>query len=213
MFARMISKLTLALALSMSFGAVACSKEEPKTANLKPGEMPAGAEWQGVYYSQVYGNLHMVAEGDKVTGKWRTDAGDAWGELNGESNGDVLKYEWAEHKIGMIGPSATTNGKGYFRYSRPENGDPDEIKGEWGLNDEMTGNPWEAVKQKNVVPNPDSVMPDEVEGRFSGGSGEWDSDESGKPKPSADEDAEDEELPAEDEPAEDSGKKKSSGWD
>ncbi len=203
MFARTISKLTLALALSMSFGVVACGKEEPKTVNLKPGEMPSGAEWRGVYYSQVYGNLHIVQEGDNVEGKWRTAAGDAWGELHGEADGDVLKFEWAEHKIGMIGPSAKSSGKGYFRYVRPENGDPDQIVGEWGLHDRMSGNPWEAVKQRNMTANPDSVMPDEVEGRFEGGDEGWDS---GSDKAAPAGDGEDEE---DDEPDDDG----SSGWD
>ena len=208
MFARTISKLTLALALSMSVGVVACGNQEPKTVTLKPGDLPPGAEWRGVYYSQVYGNLHLVDDGDQVVGKWRTAAGDAWGELYGKAEGNVLTYDWSEHRIGMIGPSAKTTGKGYFRYTRPENGDPDEIIGEWGLHEENSGNPWKGIKQKNVIPDPDSVMPDEVEGRFTGGSSDWDEGTEGAKPPKSDGD-EKESDEGEDEDTEET----SSGWD
>ena len=144
--------------------------------------MPDGADWRGVYFSKIYGTLHLVTEGDSVTGKWRTTSGDAWGELWGKADGDVLRFEWKQHKIGMVGPAATSKGRGYFRYVRPANGvDPDEIHGEWGLNEESTGNPWEAVRQIRKEPDPDSVVPDEVESRVQGG-GEWDS--SGNESPS-----------------------------
>jgi hypothetical protein len=145
-------------------------------ANVKAGEMPEGATWTGVYYSQTYGNLHLIEEGGSVSGKWRTTNGDAWGELAGEADGDLLRYEWIEHKIGMVGPSASSKGKGYFKYVPSENGvDPDEIKGEWGLGEKEAGNTWDAVKQRNVQPDPSSVAPDELERRGQGGG--WDDDQ------------------------------------
>jgi hypothetical protein len=162
----------------------ACGKDgkEPKTANVSPGEMPAGGEWSGVYYDPFYGNLHLVAEGDKVTGKWRTEAGDSWGELSGTIDGNLLRYEWVEHKIGMIGASAQTKGKGYFVYKEAENpNDPDVVEGERGLGDSEVGSKWKGVKQNNVVPDPDSMMPDENERH--GTSDGWDS---GEGKSSAD---------------------------
>jgi len=157
---------------------VACGPGKPaNSADMANKEMPEGASWKGVYYSQIYGNLHLVDDGDSIKGAWRTAAGEAWGELTGKSDGAVLKYEWTEHRIGMVGPSADKKGKGYFVYSRPNRGnakDPDEIKGQWGLGKNETGNKWEAIKQTNVEPDPKSVMPDEVERGAGVSGGGWD---------------------------------------
>jgi len=158
--------------------------------NVPQGDMPAGTDWTGVYYSQTYGNLHLIEQSGSVSGKWRTANGDSWGELAGEPHGDVLRYEWTEHKIGMVGPSATTKGRGYFKYKPSGNGvDPDEIKGEWGMGEKDSGYTWSAVKQRNVKPDPDSVRPDELEKRGQGGG--WDS-EGGQAKPKAKKPAEEE---------------------
>lgn len=186
MFAsRLALKLVVPLAL-LSFATVnsACGggQEKAKFANVAPGDMPVGGDWTGVYYSQTYGYLHLVKEGDTVSGKWRTTAGDAWGEMNGKVTGDLYKYEWKEHKIGMVGPSATSTGRGYFKYTVPKEGEAHELKGEWGLGSDEAGQTWTAVKQQNMRPNPDSVMPDEIEGRTNVGSG-WD-EGSGTPPPS-----------------------------
>ena len=199
--------LSLVAALFAAFIVIACGggQKSAEYANVKQGPMPDGATWDGVYYSQTYGNLHLVEESGTVNGKWRTTAGDRWGELAGEAKGDLLEYEWAEHKIGMVGPSATTKGRGYFKYISSGSGvDPDSIKGEWGLGDKNAGNTWEAVKQRNVAPDPKSVEPDEIERRGEGG--EW--DEGGGPQRSSEASSafgtggEAEEAPAE-EPAED----------
>jgi len=170
--------LGLIVAVLVAFVSIGCggSQKNANMANVKAGEMPEGATWTGVYYSQTYGNLHLIEEGGSVSGKWRTTNGDAWGELAGEADGDLLRYEWIEHKIGMVGPSASSKGKGYFKYVPSENGvDPDEIKGEWGLGEKEAGNTWDAVKQRNVQPDPSSVAPDELERRGQGGG--WDDDQ------------------------------------
>lgn len=169
----------LVAAVAIGFTAVGCagSSSEPQMANIKAGSMPAGGDWQGVYYSQTYGMLHLLTEGDNVNGAWRTTAGDAWGELFGKTDGDVLRYSWTEHKIGQIGEGATRSGKGYFRYVVPKGNEPHEIVGEWGLGESEAGNPWSAIKQNNVEPDPSSVKPDEIEGRFQGGG--WDQEQGG----------------------------------
>jgi hypothetical protein len=142
-----------------------CGKPPPPTtANVKAGDLPPAGDWSGVFYSPLYGHLHLVKQGNIVSGKWRTTNGDKWGELHGESTGDLLKYKWVEHRIGMIGPGSTTEGHGYFKYYVPA--DPNanhEIKGQWGLESSEVGNPWEAVRQRNMTPDPDSVQPDETE--------------------------------------------------
>lgn len=178
MLTRKISVFASLLALAVPCTTlVACHGKPVNSADTIKKEMPEGGQWRGVYYSPIYGNLHLKDEGDELKGAWRTTAGEAWGELTGKADGGVLRYEWTEHKIGMVGPSATRSGKGYFVYSRPKNEgtkDPDEIRGEWGLGANNTGNKWDAVKQTNVEPDPKSVMPDEVERGPAVTGGDWD---------------------------------------
>lgn len=172
--------VALAALLSVSLGA--CSKQtEPKTVKVEAGDMPPEGDWSGVYYSQTFGYLHLVSDGDSAHGRWRTAAGDKWGEMHGEVLGDLFRYEWTEYKIGMVGPNAKSSGKGYFKYIVPEGNAPHEIKGEWGLGDKNHGNPWTAIKQKDVKPEPESIGPDELHkldtGGWDQGSGEVQEDE------------------------------------
>lgn len=156
-------------------GGTACGPKQDNTvkrAQVTAGDMPAGADWTGVYFSPIYGHLHLTKDGKNVSARWRTTGGEAWGELHGEVVGDLLRFEWTEHKIGMVGPSATSSGKGYFKYVRPEGADEDKLIGEWGLGAADAGNSWDAVKQRNMLPDPDSVKPDEIERGPSGGG--WD---------------------------------------
>jgi hypothetical protein len=171
----------LAAAGAGTLGAGCGKPPPPTTANVKAGDLPAGGDWSGVFYSPLYGHLHLVKEGSSVSGKWRTSNGDKWGELHGEATGDLLKYQWVEHKIGMVGPGSTTEGRGYFKYFVPadENANQ-EIKGQWGLERSEIGNPWEAVRQRNMLPDPDSVKPDETE--KVNVPDEWDSDKKATPK-------------------------------
>jgi hypothetical protein len=122
------------------------------------GDMPENGNWLGVYYNPLFGNLHMVPTGDGVAAKWKRTDGSHWGELHGLTQGNLLKYEWVEHKIGLVGPGSTTKGKGYFVYKRPPGDDVDDtIEGEWGLEDAATGNRWDCVKQRRQVPDLKSV--------------------------------------------------------
>lgn len=189
MLLRKLCKLSLlgALALPSALSLSACGpSSDVKHAQIKAGEMPAGAEWQGVYYSPVYGYLHMLTDGKSAQGAWRTGGGDAYGELQGEVDGDVLHYTWTQHKIGQLGKEATSSGKGYFKYTVPKEGEAHKIVGEWGLGESDAGNSWDAVKQTNMQPNPASVKPDEIEGKVNAGG--WD-DEGDNSKKKSGEDA------------------------
>ena len=166
----------------VGLSSLGCKPPPPTTASVKAGDLPAGGDWSGVFYSPLYGYLHLVAQGNIVSGKWRTSAGDKWGELHGELTGDLLKYQWLEHRIGMIGPGSTTEGRGYFKYYVPADENANhEIKGEWGLDKTEIGNPWVAVRQRNMLPDPNSVQPDETE-RVNMPD-EWDSEGPAKPRP------------------------------
>jgi hypothetical protein len=185
MWSSRLARLTTLVALSMPLAlstACAGSQNEPKHANVKAGAMPTGGEWPGVYFSQLYGYLHLLSDGAATSGAWRTAAGDAYGEMHGETEGDLFRYDWVERKIGAVGADVERKGKGFFRYTIPKEGEAHEIAGEWGLGDSDAGNAWRAVKQKNMVPDPKSVKPDEIEGRVQGvdswdsGGGDADSD-------------------------------------
>lgn len=161
------TSLVVAFVLPLALAACGGTKDV-KHANVKAGPMPEGGEWAGVYYSQLYGYLHLLADGSAANGAWRTTAGDSFGELHGELDGNLLKYTWQERMIGAVGADANRKGSGYFVYTIPNAGEAHEIVGEWGLGDENAGNEWRAVKQKNMQPNPASVKPDEIEGRVTG---------------------------------------------
>lgn len=174
MISRRFGALFVGSLLMLGVALPGCAEEQLVVkSKVEPGTMPAEGKWRGVYYSQLYGFLHLVTDGSSVSGKWRTAAGDKWGELNGKIEGDLIRFAWKEHKIGMFGPNATTEGNGYFRYVVPEEENADhEIHGEWGLGDSDAGNPWEAIKQRDLDPDPDSVLPDEAQVSVTGA--DWD---------------------------------------
>lgn len=189
---RTLKRIALVLGLMVPLaGVVACGGKGPQAPLIKAGEMPEGATWKGVYYSQIYGNLHLVEDGGELKGAWRTVAGDSWGELTGKAEGNLLRYEWVEHRIGMVGPSADRTGRGYFNYIRNAkegSKDPDTIEGQWGLGDSESGNVWKATRQVNLEPEPKSVKPDEVESAGSVQAGGWDSGSKEGDKEKKDED-------------------------
>ncbi len=185
---RRLSQAFISLALLAPLSTVACGPEEPQVvkANVVAGDMPGDGNWRGVWYSQTYGYLHLVKEGNNVHGKWRTAAGDKWGELHGTVEGDLMRFDWVEHKIGMFGPNAESSGKGYFKYIVPKEENADhEIQGEWGLGENEAGYTWTAIKQRRMEPDPESVMPDEAESAVEGG--DWDGSKSDNASGGADE--------------------------
>src|SRR5580693_7667423 len=87
------------LAMALSLSLVACGKGgDAKFGNIKAGEMPSGETWPGVYYNPVYGYLHMVEQEGNIVGRWKRTDGSHWGELSGTAEGNVLHFQWTEHK-------------------------------------------------------------------------------------------------------------------
>lgn len=159
------SLLCLGIGLSSTF-AVGCGGGKPKVLtadSLQAQAMPAGGEWRGVYFNQTFGFLHLTTSGQSAQGTWRTASGDKWGEMFGEFEGDLYKFSWTEYRVGVVGPNAKSEGKGYFRYAIPTEGEAHELKGEWGLGENAMGHTWDCVKQMNQEPDPDSVRPNEME--------------------------------------------------
>jgi hypothetical protein len=155
-----------------------------KTANVSPGDLPKDGNWQGVWYSELYGYLHLVKKGNsEVRGKWERPHKDKWGEMKGEIQGDLMRFEWNEYTKGLVGPNAKKSGKGYFKYKRPAGDNVDDkIEGEIGLVQDEVGDPWEAVHQRRVEPDLSSIG---GTGAMDLGGGDWDKDnkEDGKPEP------------------------------
>jgi hypothetical protein len=163
--------------------ALGCSSNSaPKTAKLEPGDLPEGADWTGVYYSELYGYLHLAQDGTSMEGRWIRPTKDRWGELHGTVTGDLLRFTWTEHVIGAIGPSSTKSGKGYLQYKRPPGDNVDDtIAGQIGRDQDEVGEPWEAVKQRNVMPDLKSIGGTGA-GDIGGGDWDKDNDESGAPE-------------------------------
>jgi len=160
------------LALSTGFLGCGGGGQKASSAAIKPGNMPEGGEWTGVYFSQLYGYLHVVQEGTTLSGKWIRKAKNKWGEIHGSVKGNVVRFEWSEYTVGSIGPNSSKSGRGYFKYTRPEGDNVDDVLvGEIGFGEDEVGNPWDAIKQRNVTPDLGSIG---GTGASDIGGGDWD---------------------------------------
>jgi hypothetical protein len=158
------------------------STGDAKTANVQAGDLPAGGDWTGVFYSELYGYLHLVQDGNAISGKWVRPHKDRWGEISGQVTGDLMKFEWKEHTVGLVGPNATKSGRGYFKYKRPEGDNvDDQIVGEIGRGADEVGDPWEAIKQRNVKPDLASIAGDSS-GNLGGADWDGENKEQGSPE-------------------------------
>jgi len=151
--------LAVCTLVAMPFVVPGCGTPESKSANIAPQNMPDGESWEGVYFHQVYGNLHMIDQDANVIGKWQRTDKSAWGQLSGTKNGNVLHFQWTEHKYGMVGPSAASKGRGYFVYKMNKEHIA-ELDGQYGLEQDEIGSEWHCVKQQHQVPNLNSITGD-----------------------------------------------------
>lgn len=148
-----------AILLALSTVLPACQGTEgAKSAQVKPGDMPEGESFTGVYFHPVYGYLHLVEDGSNVFGKWMRADQSHWGEMQGAKTGNVLHFTWKDHTIGLVGAGAESKGKGYFQYKMGK--DVAELDGQFGLNDDETGADWHNVKQQRKVPDLKSIPGD-----------------------------------------------------
>ena len=132
-------------------------------ADVKPGPMPAEGNFTGVYFSPQYGEMHLVQNGTAVVGKYKKD--ERSGSIQGEADGDVMKFEWKELKAMVSNRPSETIGHGYFRYMvDPANGDH-VLKGRWGLDDSDTnGGEWNAYKSRKMEPDLEKFGPEPSSG-------------------------------------------------
>jgi hypothetical protein len=143
---------------ALSLGGCGEPPKHAKTAKVAVGSMPADATFKGVWFNPVFGELHMLTEGNTVSGKYKSQSSGIWGIIHGTITGDVVHFEWEEHKTGAIGPGSKRQGKGYWKYVPSEPPEQPKLKGEWGFaENEVGGGDWDSVKQKDVEPKPDTI--------------------------------------------------------
>lgn len=155
-------------------------------ASIKGGEMPQGGSYTGVYFSPQYGEMHLVQNGNAVSGEYKKDERE--GKIAGELDGDVLSFEWTELKAMVSNRPTETRGRGYFRYMvDPASGDH-VLKGRWGLGDEdSSGGEWNAYKSKSRQPEVGFTS----DGDESGGGDDGSDDEEEEIEEEAEEESED----------------------
>lgn len=138
-----------ALLMGLASQMLACGSGQPK---IVAGPMPEGGSFTGVYFSPQYGQMDMVQNGSAVIGEYKQD--ERTGKIQGEVSGDLMRFEWVEHKAMVANRSNEARGHGYFRYQVDKANGDHVLTGEWGLGDSETGGgPWRAVKSKRKVPH------------------------------------------------------------
>jgi len=132
----------------------------------KASPMPQGGDWSGVYFSEIFGYLHLVQDGKSVTGKWIRPRRDRWGQVAGVADGNILRFTWKEYSTVNNTGSPIPSGDGYLQYRRPEGDNvDDEVKGVVRPAAGGASMPWNAIKQRNVKPDVKSIPGSNVEPR------------------------------------------------
>lgn len=194
---RTLLRMLISIGLVLLLGApvAGCNKGggDAKTANVKPGPMPSDSDWSGVYYSPLFGHLHLVVSGNLVEGRWQRPRKGQWGKLQGNADGNLLRFDWEEYIDGLVGPNSKKEGKGYLVYRRPDGDNVDDVvEGEIGRGEDEVGTPWEAIKQRNVKPDLESIG---GLGSTEVGGGDWDGGNSEEGTPEAPVEPDDSEAP------------------
>ncbi len=120
-------------------------------ANITIGAMPANGTFHGVWQSPQYGEMHLCQTGSNVAGTYTQNERN--GRVQGTIQGNVLRFQWEDHRELVPGRPTITRGRGYFKL---EVGDDEDqyFLGEWGHDDaEVRGGPWNAVKLRRRNPD------------------------------------------------------------
>jgi hypothetical protein len=121
-------------------------------ASVSAGPMPEGGSFSGVYFSPQYGEMNFIQNGSALVGEYKQD--ERAGKIQGEVDGDLLKFEWVERKAMVSNRPQETRGRGYFRYMVDASNGEHLIKGRWGVGDDDTGGgEWNAYKSKKREPH------------------------------------------------------------
>ena len=103
--------------------------------------------------------------GDQIEAEWLPLLGIVY-----DHKDDLIEIalEDVEHMIRA--PNSRKTGKGYLKYTRPAGDDVDDaVIGEIGRENDEVGEPWDAIKQRNIAPDLSSIG-----GNSGGGDSDWD---------------------------------------
>jgi hypothetical protein len=119
---------------------------------IQVGPMPDGGSFTGVWFSPQYGEMHIEQNGSTAIGRYTKD--ERSGRIQGNVEGDVLRFEWTESRELIVGRPTETKGHGYFKIVKHDEDETWNLDGRWG-NDasEHDGGPWTAVKSKTRKPD------------------------------------------------------------
>jgi hypothetical protein len=145
--------IQLALFTAMAFAIGCGGRDKLPPIQVKP--MPEGGSFSGVWFSPQYGEMHVLQTGSSAIGRYTKD--ERQGRMQGNVEGDVMRFEWTEQRELIVGRPVQAKGHGYFRIVKDDVEDNWKLIGEWG-NDaaERGGGPWTAVKSKTRKPELDS---------------------------------------------------------
>jgi hypothetical protein len=147
--------------------AIATSSCAASNTAIKPGPMPDEGSFTGVYFSPQYGEMHLAQNGSAVVGKYKRD--ERSGKIQGEAQGDVLRFEWRESKAMVSNLPQETRGHGYFRYMVDASNGDHVLKGRWGLDDDDSdGGEWNAYKSRTRTPELDDPAANSNDAREDG---------------------------------------------
>jgi hypothetical protein len=118
-----------------------------------PSARAPAVAWTGVYFTPVYGYLHLVETGGHVVGRWRRADRSAWGELEGRIEDATLVFDWSEHRVGIVG-SPAAGGKGSIVFLPPDEGSSPAIRVTFDPDTTV-----EAVRQVGLRPDLRAVAP------------------------------------------------------
>jgi hypothetical protein len=158
------SIVVLAFALLAAAGSPACGPSTPsaRMAHVQVGTLPPGATFRGQWYTESFGTMHLVPDGNTAVARWKDERHSRVGKLSGTITGDVIKFTWEERTAGVIGPSAIRKGKGYFKYIPQEEPNLPRLKGEIGLGENEVGSgEMELAFLKDKAPDLGSVKSEE----------------------------------------------------
>ena len=136
---------SLVLALVVSAFVLGCGGAQGLRSTKVPGPMPAEGNFDGVWYSD-FGRLEITCESDKCTGLFEDDR--RHGKLEGEVDGNLLRFEWESADVTLKGKARIFKGQGVFEYVVRTEGNHQvhALSGDWGYDGSDAGNIWNATK-------------------------------------------------------------------
>jgi hypothetical protein len=148
---------------AIGLGGCGGSIQELRETEQHPSAMPASGRWTGAYIDSRLGVVR-IRSSDKdvkgtwhVTGDWQFVDGSAYGDLSGETEGNVLHLAWKDRAPHPGKVARASQGTGYFVYLVRHPGGQHELRGEWrpeGSTASQQPLQWQAYKRAFAPPAP-----------------------------------------------------------